>query len=528
MKMNYSKFLFLILFSLFINMSVPAEILLYHSDSSYRDWNWQALVIENEYISCAIVPSMGGNMMQYDFGTDTFLITNPATYGHTYIPGQIQSPFNGSWGFGGFQIWPTPEQWPPPPVLTYGQYKDTLLFYTDDSLQIKLTSPTEITGFQGIRFEKYYTAYNNSSIVKFQNAIINDGSAPLKIGTMNVAEIMTQHRDMGDYSNFRAYFPIRKNSVFGSQCVNITPVSPAFQGEVAPGVYGVEYTNIRGKVYADSPAGWMAFVDERDTQTYVCIYDVFDGKEYPDQGANTEIYIENALAFMALEAITPLEQVNPVTDTFKFTESFASTRLNGIIQKVNIAGAVAERLTYDTITHKITGRFGVFTESSLQLVYCDSQENTLETGPEFHATPDTTFILNLTVDLPAGTELIKLRTYNLKGEFIADLDLEDFQSDEFVSSIVGIKDQDVYNQNFLKTYLIERGILKIEVNNLKNIFATIELIDINGSMLQQLLSEEIGTDRQVIQLSTENLSKGVYLIRLYSKDLVCCKKLIIY
>ncbi len=76
--------------------------------------NWKALVIKNEYITVATVPEMGGNILQYDFGIDTFLLLEPKTFGKSFSDGLGISPFENSWGFGGFETWPMPEGWPPP------------------------------------------------------------------------------------------------------------------------------------------------------------------------------------------------------------------------------------------------------------------------------------------------------------------------------------------------------------------------------------------------------------------------------
>jgi len=174
---------------------------------NYRTWGWDALVIKNEYITVAIVPEMGGNILQYDFGTDTFMLLNSKTFGQKYNVGSLNSPFDGSWGFGGFETWPSPEAWPPPANLTYRKFTYNLEACNSDSIVLFLKSTKETETFPGIQFERKISVYNHSTRVKIENTIINLNSNVVRFGIMNVSYVKVNHENLNDYDNFLVNFP---------------------------------------------------------------------------------------------------------------------------------------------------------------------------------------------------------------------------------------------------------------------------------------------------------------------------------
>jgi hypothetical protein len=358
MLKKYIKLILLIISPL--NVYSQVDTVTHNRFSDYNDWDWETIVLKNRFVTAAFVPSMGGCMMQYDFGIDTFLILNPSTFGFDYDPYIGQNPFQGSWGFGGCQTWTTPEEWPPPAVLTWGTYDDTILIENPDTVQFLLRSQKEITPITDIQFEKYVTFASNSSGITVTTFLYNHRDAPLNAGIMVASYVTTQHGTSHDHENFSVYFPVSKESRFGETGVYISPSSPAFIGEIIPGIFSVEYVNSKGKVYADSPAGWIAYVDERDHQTYVFLFDIFIGEEYPEPGAWTEVYVEGQVPFMAIEALNPLNVISSDGGSVSFTHHFYATKLGLPVVSADHAGAVAEHLQYDSLSQEVSGTFGVF------------------------------------------------------------------------------------------------------------------------------------------------------------------------
>jgi hypothetical protein len=298
------------------------------------------LVIQNEYITVAIVPEMGGNILQYDFGADTHLMLEPATFGVSYNSGTGLSPFDGSWGFGGYEIWPTPEAWPPPPNLTYRNFSYVVETYNSDSICVRLTSETETETFPGLQFERRISVYSHSTRVKVENTIINHSDNPASFGMMDVNYVTVSHESRNDYENFPVSFPINPASQFGNEGVyfDFDLNSPSYLGQINPGIYSVEYSPHQAKVFADVSDGWGGYVDKRDSQAYVRIFNVYDGESYPDDGARFEVYISPDPHFMAIEVMSPIKNLAANGGHYTFEDNLYSAKLNNTILKATHAG----------------------------------------------------------------------------------------------------------------------------------------------------------------------------------------------
>ena len=104
--------------------------------TNYNGWGWEVLVVKNNYITLGIVPSIGGRVLQYDLGIDTFMIVNPSLLGQ-----HVSNPYSGTYGYGGYKTWPSPQSiwnWPPPPTLAWGNYEYETLHASKDSVKIWL------------------------------------------------------------------------------------------------------------------------------------------------------------------------------------------------------------------------------------------------------------------------------------------------------------------------------------------------------------------------------------------------------
>lgn len=54
--------------------------------ANYKSWGWKAIVMQNEFITVATVPAIGGRVMQYDLGSHSSIFINPAELGKTFTP----------------------------------------------------------------------------------------------------------------------------------------------------------------------------------------------------------------------------------------------------------------------------------------------------------------------------------------------------------------------------------------------------------------------------------------------------------
>jgi hypothetical protein len=117
-------------FSLLIISLITAAVAQYNTSATfqqnYKQWGWDtSFVLTNNIITTAVVPKVGGRILQYDLGTHPVLWANPAEAGKSYWG------IAGAYGnFGGYKMWPAPQgnwdamwgNWPPPNNLDQGPY----------------------------------------------------------------------------------------------------------------------------------------------------------------------------------------------------------------------------------------------------------------------------------------------------------------------------------------------------------------------------------------------------------------------
>ena len=110
-------------------------------------WGWQAQVLRNELVTLAVIPAIGGRVMQYDLSDHPFLWVNPAEIGRTYEPA-ADAPWR---NFGGFKSWVAPQgrwlrgggEWPPAPTLDHGAYVTTSETGEHGQVTLISTGPAE-------------------------------------------------------------------------------------------------------------------------------------------------------------------------------------------------------------------------------------------------------------------------------------------------------------------------------------------------------------------------------------------------
>jgi hypothetical protein len=495
--------------------------------ANYKNWGWEALVIHNEYITVAIVPEMGGNILQYDFGVDTFLLLEPNTFGRTFDVASGKSPFDGAWGFGGYETWPTPEGWPPPPNMTYRKYSYVIETCNSDSIIILLKSEKETERFPGMKLERKISAFSHSTKVKVENTIINMNTNPVNYGMMNVNYVRVNHNNLSDYTNFSVSFPINQASKFGNKGVyfDFNQNSPSYLGQINPGIFSVEYSQIRGKVFADVKDGWGSYVDKKDSQAYIRVFDVFEGETYPDDGARLEVYVSPNPNFMAIEVMSPMKKLAANGGQYTFEDNLFSTKLNNTILKATHAGASTERLAFDSLTNKITGAFGVFYKGEVRLSYYDINNILLSSEKSLMVYPDTSIFINEIVHLPPKTNYITLEAYSADNKFIDILDQIDF-SPKIVSGLQYINAEKkifIIKNNMLKN----SDIINYQVNNASNAYIEINIFDLTGNVIENVFNGVMPRGESNNQYQLKSLVPGIYFVIFSSNGNQLCDKIIV-
>jgi hypothetical protein len=391
-------------------------------------WGWDTtIVMQNDLITMATVPAIGGRVMQYDLGNLPSIMVNSSLFGKTYTPA-----LNGYYNFGGYKTWPSPQNvwpgtWPPPPKLDYGKYAYQVVSQTADSVVALVTSPVETWVAPNIQFMRRATIFPGTSRVRMEQTIINTGPVLVNWGVWSITQSIVNHPGKTDYQNYWAYFPINPNSVYGAGGVSPQGGNAAWQGEVVPGVYGVQFYPEGAKIFADPDKGWIAYTDLSDTVVFARTFPIFDGEQYPDDGARVTVYVSgnSPPLYMEVEVKGPVVALAASGGNYSFTENWWAAKVRAPVLDVDSVGAIAGRLSYNSKTQSLSAIYGVFYKGTAKAAFIDAQGKILTVGQSHTVTPLEEFQLQENVAIPDSAKTVEVLVYNNKDELVGVLESAD-------------------------------------------------------------------------------------------------------
>ena len=492
-----------------------------------EDWSgWSAIVIENGLISTVTVPAIGARVMQYNLGENQFIFRNTSLNGKTYTPNS-----NNWYNFGGFKNWPAPQNdpgrwgWPPPPTLDYGNYSYEILFNTADSVAIKVTSPIEQWRTPNLQFIRVMTVFKNSSRVRMEQFLVNHADSVQDWSVWDITQTIVHHPDQRDYENFWVYFPLNPNSKFGSEGVSWSSnfggkPKVLYYGEVAPGIFGVQYAREQKKVFADVPVGWICFADLDSEVVYIKTFDVVEGATYPDNGGIAQLYTSSAGDYFEVEVTGPIEDIPANGGQIALTIDWWAAKVKGPILSVNSVGAVNQflRIYGDTLN----GNFGVFHIGNAKILILDADGQILTEVAEFEVSPLQNLAIAESIVIPANAERIELRVYAPDGSEIGTLDGDVITN--IISAIERHPDVPAYfklfqnypnpfNANTLISYqLTQESRVKLVV------------LDALGREVEVILNQVQKAGDYRLNWNAERLESGIYFIRLMAGNKTTVRK----
>ena len=387
--------------------------------TDHNGWGWTSIVQTNGIITLATVPDIGARIMQYDLGDQVFFYVNPGEIGKTYIPSQ-----GGFHGFGGYVVWPGPQYsrwgWPPPPVLDYGAYQSEIVQNSADSTSVSVSSEIEQWQAPGLRFQRRMTVYKGTSRVRVDQSVINESLQEQSWSIWDVTQtIANTPRD-----DFWVYFPINPNSEHGEDGVyfrdNLT--STAWQGEVAPGIYGVVFRPEDKKLFADPHKGWIGYVDEGQSMAYIKTFKIFEGETYPGDNGGGRVQVYLGTSYFEVEVASPIADLAASGGQYSFRQDWYTTTMNGPILDVSKAGAIEKQLCQNPQTENIEGTFGVFHIGTAKLVTKDDSGTLLTEGTTYNITPLEKLEINESLELPAEMASIEIVVYDYTGKEVGFID----------------------------------------------------------------------------------------------------------
>lgn len=389
--------------------------------ADHAGWGWEALVLRNDLIELAVVPSIGGRVMQYDLDGHPSVFVNPLETGNTYAPAD-GAPWH---NFGGYKTWPAPQDrwgWPPPPTLDAGAYAAEVTADTPDSVVVTVTSPVERWQTPGLRFTRRLSIYPHTSRVRVAQTLVNEGGSAQTWSVWDVTQAIVHHAGEGDDDSFRVYLPLNPDSRYGARSVRVSAESGAWLGEVADGIFGARYRPDNAKLFADPADGWVCYADERDGYTFCKTFGIDPAAAYPDDGARVEVWVNADPPYLEVEVLGPLAQVAAGGGSHTFVEQWWATRMRGPVRAVSEAGAVARSLDADRLTGELSGTYGVFHRGWATVALLDGRGGQVGAGRRHPVTPAETFALRETVSFPAAAVRAVVRLEAASGEVIGELD----------------------------------------------------------------------------------------------------------
>ncbi|HIE04530.1 MAG TPA: DUF4380 domain-containing protein [Candidatus Latescibacteria bacterium] len=392
----------------------------------YKGWGWTSYVMSNGLVRLAVVPEIGGRVMEYSLEGHNFIYINPQELGKTYVPSE-DSPWH---NFGGYKVWPAPQGewlaggggWPPPPNLDFGRYSCEISVNSHDSSVVLLEGPPETFGrwkCRGLKFKRRIAIYRGSTRVRVEQAMENCGREVARWSVWDVTQVVGCHPGEEDYGSFWVYFPVREEG----RCyyVMMGEEGPQWKGRVAEGVSAVQYLHHGGKIGADSDGGWICYVDERDGYAYVKTFEYFPGETYPDSNASVEVFTSSGLPYVEVEVLSPLVELAP-GGSYTFVEDWYATRCRGPILKANRAGVVRRKLKVEAKGGAVglEGEYGVFYIGRVEVTFEGTEGESV--GESYEVSPLETFVLKGRFSPPSGAERVVLRLYDGMGKPVGILD----------------------------------------------------------------------------------------------------------
>jgi len=488
--------------------------------NNHNEWGWDAYVMENGLITTATVPDIGARVMQYDLGDHSSIYVNNNLLGKTYKPEN-----NSFWpNFGGFKNWPPPQSrwsWPPPPTLDYGKYDAKIEANTADSVSIFVSSPVEKWGAPNIRFERLLTIYKGSSRVKVDQTMINEGTGKQSWSMWDITQNLVNHPGEKDYDNYWVYFTINPNSRYGDDGVRWDKKSDAWVGEVAPGIYGVQFKNEGKKLFADSHEGWICYVDELDGYAYAKTFKLFEKGDYPDDGAHVEVYIGGD--YLEVEVVSPVVEMAANGGKYTLTEDWWAAKVNGPIQGVNNVGAIATKLSIDDKS-TLSATYGIFYVGTAKVVFLDGNE-LLGEGKTHQVTPLETFTLQEQLSVPESTTRVEVWVFDHTGKRIGAVESAAYPLFTSVGQDINSSpvNYDLY-QNYPNPF---NPTTTIEFNLPVAGKAMLTVYDITGKELSVLVNEDLSRGKHRYQFDAGNLANGIYLYRLQAGKIETTRKMLL-
>ena len=392
---------------------------------------WDCLKLKNGLVTMVVVPDLGGRVMEYKLSGYPFFFVNDEEKGRLYPPEQ-QITAQREWhNFGGFKVWPAPqsawgerlaEAWPPPATFDAMPFASEVL---DDkaAAAVRMESIPDPEG-TGLQTSRELRLYGGGTHVSVKETFTNVTNQPVKWGIWDITQVRGALEADKPYSEkAMVYFPLSRKSKHERGFVELTKgeetemARAQWKPNIVDGIMGVTYLQNVGKIGADSPGGWIAYVDELHSKVYVKRFEVFPDEDYPDQDSTVAVYTDGELPYIEMEVMGPVREIPP-GESYTFDIDWYSCSCNGPIRDCTDTGVIAQPLALKEQADQdpvLTGKFGIFYRGSARVLLLDDKGQARE-YKKVPVSPAQPLELNEPLSLDDTVQKIVLQIVNENGQ----------------------------------------------------------------------------------------------------------------
>ncbi|PYX10079.1 MAG: hypothetical protein DMG88_03760 [Acidobacteria bacterium] len=392
---------------------------------------WKAEELSNDWVRLAIVPQLGGRLMQVTFAGHSYLFVNPQYKGKYFPPSNKN---NGKWfNYGGDKIWPLPEgrqdeqHWagPASDVLDDGEYQLKILSQ-DNICAVRLDGPADpVTGLQ---YSREISISGDSPQISFHAVMKNASSRPIRWSVQSVTQYDTAASGGGFNRDFWAFTPVNPQSAYfnGYQVRAGLADDPSFA--VDGGLFTLHWQYLENEVWLDSTAGWLAVTDNSTHYAMIERFQYFSGADYP--GKASVIFYKNGAAleldnhdlpairsstreespyYMEAEINSPMIRLTP-GESYAMDTQWFPTRAGKDLKGVTDTGIIEHPLAAHSTMKglRISGWFGVFYPGKLVAHLYDVHGVQLQTIPLQSVDPARAVELHEELEVPQAAERVSI------------------------------------------------------------------------------------------------------------------------
>lgn len=496
--------------------------------SNYKSWGtgWDSVyVMNNNLTTVAIVPVIGGRIMQYDLGSHAFMYFNDS------MKGTISNTGGQMWG--GMRQLASPQSdftgnWPPPPTLDSRAYTATITKNSIDSSSVYLESQVEASGgtnFNGLRFRRTITMYKNSSHVRVKMTMVNaNNAAQRNHGVWDITEVTGGTSGITYDTMIWVYVPLNPSSTMGvgrgyAQLQKLDTTQ--WIKNAAPGVLGIQYRHVEAKMGADSKQGWVCNVDRRNGYAYAKRFSYVSAGNYPDSGSSVEVYTYgSSYSCIEVEVMGPMVTLAN-GDSISLIEDWYAGRSSGPICSVNDVGLITKPLAVQKTNDSIRaqGTYGVFYPGTIKSIFTNASGTVLSVADSHAVTPLDSFAFKDTLKVPPGAVRLALAGYNLDGSFIGNLDTIVLTS----SAIIPEESHTNGRNDDLFISIRQRGaLLQIAVNSREKF--SVDICLLNGKRIASFA----GSRPQTFSCPMDRMPAGSCLVKAQTAGRSFVKKVFVF